>query len=110
MTTIELLHDLTTRGVVLSADGDRLAVDGPDSALTDELLAAIKACKADLLELLKVERCPICGALAQEQSVKYYRHIWCSTPGHFDGWHALGGRKLKETDAPIVRSGAKLKT
>jgi hypothetical protein len=47
-----LLHDLTGRGVVLSADGDRLDIDAPDSVLTDALLATLRARKAELLDLL----------------------------------------------------------
>jgi len=51
MTAQHLLHDLVTRGVVLSADGDQLVADGLDSVL-DESLDAIRAHKAALLELL----------------------------------------------------------
>jgi hypothetical protein len=104
VTAESLLHDLTRRGVVLSADGDQLNVDAPDELITDELLATLKERKAELLELLAVERCPICSAEVKEQSGKHYRHVWCPTPGHFDSWRALVGRRLGDTDAPIVAS------
>ena len=55
MTAQALLHDLTQRGVVLSAAGDRLDIDAPDSELTDDLLATLKARKAELLDLLADE-------------------------------------------------------
>jgi hypothetical protein len=101
MTANELLRDLTTRGVALSAEGGQLNIDARDDLLTDELLATLKERKAELLEALASERCPICSAVVQEQSGKHYRHIWCPTPGHFDSWRTLGGRKFKETDASI---------
>src|SRR5262245_28470616 len=101
MTTHELIRDLAARGVALSADGDRLNIDAPGALLTDELLATIKERKAELLELLVAERCPICGDGVEGQNGEHYRHIWCPTPGHFDSWRTLGGRGFKETDAPI---------
>jgi TubC N-terminal docking domain len=50
-----LLHDLTGRGVILLASGDRLDLDGPDDVLTDDLLAMLRARKAELLDLLADE-------------------------------------------------------
>jgi hypothetical protein len=55
MTAQALLHDLTGRGVILSADGDRLDIDAPDSELTDDLLITLRARKAELLDLLADE-------------------------------------------------------
>ena len=55
MTAQVLLHDLTAQGVILSADGDRLDIDAPDSELTDDLLATLRARKAELLDLLADE-------------------------------------------------------
>jgi hypothetical protein len=52
MTAQSLLRDLTALRVTLSAVGDGLAVDGPDQALTDDLLATIRHHKSDLLALL----------------------------------------------------------
>jgi TubC N-terminal docking domain len=55
MTAQVLLHDLTGRGVILAANGDRLDIDAPDSELTDDLLATLRARKAELLDLLADE-------------------------------------------------------
>lgn len=55
MTAQALIFDLATAGVILSADGDRLDIDGPDAVLTDDLLAMLKARKAELLDLLAGE-------------------------------------------------------
>jgi ribosomal protein L37AE/L43A len=62
MTAQTLLHDLATRGVILTATGDRLDVDAPDGLLTDELLATLRAHKAALLDLLASGHlCPGCA-------------------------------------------------
>lgn len=50
-----LLDDLRRGGVRLAANGDRLSVDAPKGALTDDVRAAIGAQKADLLTLLETE-------------------------------------------------------
>jgi len=50
-----------------------------------------------------IETCPICGATVQEERGRYFRHLWCPTPGHFDAWRAPIGGKLSNTDAPIIR-------
>lgn len=50
-----LLHDLITRGVILSANGDRLDIDAPDSVLTNELLTTLSEHKAELLALLRTK-------------------------------------------------------
>jgi hypothetical protein len=103
VTPNELIRDLTVRGIVLSADGDRLNVDGLDSALTDEVLETIRARKAELLELLAIELCPVCSTELAETAGKRFRHLWCpNMPWHFDSWRALGGLGLKEAGAPIV--------
>jgi tubulysin polyketide synthase-like protein len=40
---------------ILAANGDRLDIDAPDSVLTDDLLATLRARKAELLDLLAGE-------------------------------------------------------
>ena len=55
MSAEALLDDLRQRGVALAARGDRLSVDAPRGALTDQVRAAIAARKADLLTLLEAE-------------------------------------------------------
>jgi hypothetical protein len=56
VTAQDLLHDLATRGVILSADGGHLDVEGPADALTDELIDTLRARKAELLKLLANSR------------------------------------------------------
>jgi TubC N-terminal docking domain len=53
MTAAELLADLRRRGVALAPKGDRLSVDAPKGAVTDELRRSITDHKADLLALLE---------------------------------------------------------
>lgn len=52
MTAELLLWDMSVRGVVLVPNGERLDVEAPDEILTDDLLATLKAHKAELLALL----------------------------------------------------------
>jgi ribosomal protein L37AE/L43A len=62
MTAQTLLRDLAASGITLTPIGDRLDVDGPDDALTDELLATLRERKAELLDLLASgHRCPGCA-------------------------------------------------
>jgi hypothetical protein len=49
MSINDLVARLETLGVTVAAEGDRLHVDGPDAALTDELLAELRAHKSALL-------------------------------------------------------------
>jgi TubC N-terminal docking domain len=115
MTVRTLLQDPAAQGVIVSAVAGRLDIDGPDAALTDELLSTLKAHKAELLAALRPEPdadenpeaeelCLVCHGQLREQRGKQFRHVWCPQPGnHFDAWRADGGRKLSETDAPIIR-------
>jgi hypothetical protein len=56
MSASALLEDLRRRDVALEAEGDRLHVDAPAGAITDELRAALVENKGRLLELLARER------------------------------------------------------
>jgi hypothetical protein len=47
-----LLQDLSSQGVTLEAHGPDLIVDGPADTLTDNLVEALRALKADLLKVL----------------------------------------------------------
>ena len=38
--------------MTVTAEGDRLLLDGPDSALTDDVVAEVRSCKLALLEVL----------------------------------------------------------
>src|SRR5215218_5386307 len=52
MTPRDLLAELTTLGVRLTVQGERLRVQAPTGVLTDELRQAMTRCKAELMELL----------------------------------------------------------
>ncbi len=53
----ELLAECDARGIRLSPDGDEgLSIDAPQNALTPDLLARLKAHKADVLALLRPVR------------------------------------------------------
>ena len=56
MTVDALLEELRNRGIVLSASGERLAVDAPRGVVNPELLAALKQRKAEILTALQSER------------------------------------------------------
>jgi hypothetical protein len=57
MNAAELLAELREAGVVLSIDGDRLAVNAPRGTLDDSRRAALVTHKSELLGLLDAERC-----------------------------------------------------
>jgi hypothetical protein len=52
MTAQVFLHDLIAHGANFMADDGQLDIDAPDELLTDDLLAALRERKAELLELL----------------------------------------------------------
>ena len=52
MTALDLLGDMRRRGVVLTAQGDRLAFDAPAGVMTAELRATLAARKAELMAFL----------------------------------------------------------
>src|SRR5262245_50917138 len=52
MTATGLLEELHTKGVHLTVEGERVAVDAPKGVLTDDLRQAIRQHKAALLALL----------------------------------------------------------
>jgi hypothetical protein len=55
---------------------------------------------------LPAEVCPVCGVPTTVVRGDHYQHVWCQG-GHYDSWQALNGRKLNESDAPIVQQKAK---
>lgn len=57
MSASELLERLRATGVTVAAIGDRLRVGGPAAALTDDLLAELRACKPELLAVLAARTC-----------------------------------------------------
>ena len=56
MNTAELLDEVTRRGIRLEPDGDTLCYTAPKGALTKELLAELKAHKAELLAELELDK------------------------------------------------------
>lgn len=52
MNAAVLLHQLRQAGICLRARGDKLVVEAPEGALTDELRATLRAHKAEILALL----------------------------------------------------------
>jgi hypothetical protein len=93
MTAAELLVECDVRGIRLQAlPGDRLDVDGPEELLTDDLLEALRGCKAELLMLLaggsgdpatnehgsvagpQYPTCPACGSVRIAHGL---RRLWC---------------------------------
>jgi hypothetical protein len=70
MTAHELLSELRTKGVQVSASGDgRLVIDAPKGTITEDLRSSLAAHKAELLEILKkpdvVESSPAKDFLAE---------------------------------------------
>ena len=55
MTSTDLLHELTRRGVILEPSGDRLRYKAPVGVMTPELKQALADQKASLLQILVVE-------------------------------------------------------
>ncbi len=52
MTTSDILTDLRVRGVVLTAERDRLRYDGPAGTMTPQVVTMLKAHKRELLAML----------------------------------------------------------
>lgn len=62
----ELLADCDAHGIRLSLAGDDgLTIDGPQDALTTNLMTRLKACKAELLTLLR----PVADVVTPAQHV-----------------------------------------
>ena len=53
MTARALHHKLTTSGARLFVEDDRLRIKAPEKVLTDELVAEVRASKAELIQLLR---------------------------------------------------------
>jgi len=53
MNLVEFIEELSTQGVELWVDGDRLRYRSPQHVLTQALLTSIKQNKAEILQLLR---------------------------------------------------------
>jgi predicted metal-dependent hydrolase len=73
----ELLEDLRRRDVRLEADGLTLRVNAPAEVATDELLAALREHKRDLIRHLERERLRLEAADRRGLIIK-----WAKEPGH----------------------------
>jgi ribosomal protein L37AE/L43A len=106
MTAQTILHDLAARGIILTATGDRLDVDGPDEALTDELLATLRSRKSELLELLTSGHlCPGCAGelVLQDRAADAWYCPNCRK------WADGQGRALAPTEKPKTTTRAEAK-
>lgn len=99
MTAETLLHDLASRGVrLIPTDDDRLTVDAPAGAVTEDDLAELRQHKADLLAALtpKPGTCPHCHDAADLQD-RARDCWWCGGCGEFfDGQ----GQAIPPTTSP----------
>ena len=77
MRAADLLERLCAAGIIVNAQGDKIAYDAPANALTDDLRAAIRTHRAELVVILAAPRkvdgelipkgdlgwaCPGCGS------------------------------------------------
>ncbi len=91
MTPATLLVELADLGVTVHADGVRLRLDAPAGALTPDLLAAVKSCKAELLELLPEL------ANASKADAEWARFLRVAVPARDGG--------LRDPAEPILQRG-----
>lgn len=90
-----LLQDLQSRGVIVTAAGDKINVEGPENVLTDDLLVTLREHKAGLLAALapKPGTCPACLSALDQQSN--------------DCWYCSGCRVFYHTDGRLMASQAR---
>jgi len=98
MTTADLLWRLGVADVRLAADGDDLTLDGPDDALTADVLASVTAHKPDLVDLIRRagprpgERCNWEGCDSARLRIvptRSYGPEWVCAHGHSQGWEPV---------------------
>lgn len=70
MTVIELLELVESQGVTLAAEGNELCCEGEALALTPELIAELRAHKAEIISLMK---CAQCGTLLSGPLNQWWR-------------------------------------
>jgi hypothetical protein len=97
MTAAAILTDLTTRGVRIWADADRLKLDAPTGILTDDDKTRLAEHKPELLELLASTRfCSVCGSELRLQD-RAADAWWCPSCRL---WSDGQGRPLAQTEKP----------
>ena len=78
MTPMELLNELTERGVILEPRGERLHVEAPRGVLTPEFRQALIEHKPEILAMLR-PCCPTCGERLRITETDRYTYQECPT-------------------------------
>jgi len=65
MSTAELLTDLQSRGVTITAEGDRLKIKAPKGTITPELRERLTASKSDIIAALQMPSRPELEAICR---------------------------------------------
>lgn len=78
MSTNALIADLATRGIEVRTREGKLVLDGPASALTDQLIADLRQRKAELLVALQADPVAL-----DEDATEYFEER--SAIGEYDG-------------------------
>lgn len=88
MTALEILTELHRRGARVLAIGDRLRVRPGPEGLTDELRAAIREHKLEVIALLETptHTCGCCGRFAYPKPTVCY---WCRKAGQAQASRAI---------------------
>lgn len=73
---IDLIAECARAGIALAADGDRIVIDGPASAVPDDLVEKIRARKPELMRALVSRWNP---ELAADS------YVWCLDCRHWSG-------------------------
>ena len=91
MNARELLEDLRAQGVNLEADGERLLVDAPAGAITDEIKVTLAELKPKLLKLLTWERRKLEEADRRGLIIRWSEHpTWIKLHDPTTGeWHEV---------------------
>src|SRR5512132_1204312 len=76
MTAVELLRELSGRGVRVRVTGDRLRLRGPQNVLTQNLTERLREHKQAILEVIRSQpACGDCGAAILEQPAWWGRKV-----------------------------------
>jgi hypothetical protein len=90
MTVPELLDEVEARDIILVVDSDNLRCQGEESALTAELIGALREHKAEIISLMQ---CGWCGTLLSGPLNEWWRVLdngqctyLCSASCVFEAW------------------------
>lgn len=76
MTAVELIQNLEQRGIRVSVAGSQLAIDGPESALTFDVIEGVRERKAELLTLLAEPRSEHKPSLLSQHIITVHAREW----------------------------------